>query len=380
LDDSDATRRLLQQFEEVVLVLGNSPYHEHAYALATEMSATVILHDVVLAHLVAHVEGREGMEAALRRFYPGQASDAIASLHGGTPYYRTPAVAEIPMVEPALQHATSVIVHSEYARWCVEPRTLAPVMALPLPGFAEPVVRPRWPEIISTLDAALVIATVGHVNSNKLHERVIEAMASLEVPGRPIHYVIAGPVEDARRHHLTTLAAQLGLSGAVHMLGAVSDPEVAGLLQRADLMVTLRHPTLEGASASAIEQMGAGRAVVVSDHGSYAELPDDCVIKVDPQVEPAALAEVLRRWLVDSEARAELSDRARAYVQAHHSTARYADRLIEVLTEAHDARPMLDVARRAAAITRTWGQRPGSPLAGRLAGELTALVGGGGSV
>jgi glycosyltransferase involved in cell wall biosynthesis len=375
LDDAARTEQRLWGFDDVVLVLGNSPYHQRAYDLAKRVNAITILHDVVLTHLVVHVEGHAGLEQQLRRFYPGTCEGAIASLYEATPFYRTSAVADFPLVEPALQHANGVVVHSEFARRQIESRTIAPVAALPLPGFSVPAARSSWSPPRPIGDG-YVMATIGHANVNKLHERVIEAVRELPHLDRTVHYVIAGPIEDVRRARLLGLAGLLGVEDRVHIIGAAPDETIASIVERADVLVTLRDPSLEGASASALEQMAAGRPVIVTDQGSYAELPDDCVVKVDRQIDPKTLASVLSSLLSNEEQRRQIGERARHHVRTVHTDGAYVDGLIALIEQAQAAGPMLDVARRVSTISRRWGQRPGSPLASRLSNTVADLVAG----
>ena len=60
----------------------------------------------------------------------------------------------------------------------------------------------------------------------------------------------------------------------------LNEPILQDYLRDADVIASLRWPALEGASASAIEGMLAGKPVIVTDVGFYQTLADSCVLKV----------------------------------------------------------------------------------------------------
>lgn len=90
---------------------------------------------------------------------------------------------------------------------------------------------------------------------------------------------------------------------------------------------------LEGASASAIEGMLSGRPTVVADAGFYAELPDALVVKVDPAIDPAALAAALEPLVLDEPARRRMGAAASAWATETFTQDRYIA-VLEPLIEA----------------------------------------------
>ena len=126
--------------------------------------------------------------------------------------------------------------------------------------------------------------------------------------------VVGHPVQ---RDAFQGLAAQLGVAGRVHFLGALAD--MAPAFAAADV---LAHPTQEDTFAMVvIEAMSHGVAVVVSSArhcGISALLGDgvDALILDDPQ-DAAALAALLNRILGDRAVRQGLSEAGRAFAARH---------------------------------------------------------------
>lgn len=100
--------------------------------------------------------------------------------------------------------------------------------------------------------------SVGELNANKNHAVVIRSIAKLQ--DQSLHYAIAGVGE--LHDDLLYLAAELGISGQVHLLGYRND--VDDLYQAADICV---FPSIrEGLGLAAIEGMASGLPLVCADN------------------------------------------------------------------------------------------------------------------
>ena len=109
---------------------------------------------------------------------------------------------------------------------------------------------------IGVPEGAKMLLSVGELNKNKNHEKVLRAIAELKTEN--VHYAIAG--KGALADELKRLAAELGIAERVHILGYRED--VAELYGAADLFV---HPSYrEGLPVAVIEAMAAGVPVVAS--------------------------------------------------------------------------------------------------------------------
>ena len=64
------------------------------------------------------------------------------------------------------------------------------------------------------------------------------------------------------------------------MLGFTPIEHFAGYIAACDIVLNLRYPTVGETSGSLLRSLGLGRAVLVSEVGAFAELPDDICLKV----------------------------------------------------------------------------------------------------
>jgi glycosyltransferase involved in cell wall biosynthesis len=136
-------------------------------------------------------------------------------------------------------------------------------------------------------------------------------------------YAVLGPIEPWYAEQVRTEAAASGLSGRIRLEGYVDDSRLRCFLHHADVCINMRYPNFEGASASVIEQLLTANAVVVSNTGSFAELPNDVVYRTSEHNLPAAL----ERLLSDAAYRSALGTRAREYAVRTFRGDAYADAL-----------------------------------------------------
>jgi len=142
--------------------------------------------------------------------------------------------------------------------------------------------------------------------SNKPHKNLAGLLAAFARLADPaVGLVISGHVDPRLPH-----PARWGPSGpGVRWLGPVSDPDLVGLLNAAEVFV---YPTLaEGFGLPVLEAMACGRPVVTSAGTAAAEVAGDAAVLVNPR-DPAEVARAVARVLADRDLKAELGRRALA--------------------------------------------------------------------
>ena len=76
------------------------------------------------------------------------------------------------------------------------------------------------------------------------------------------------------------LIRTLGLREHVRVLGFAPIEKFVEYIGACDIVLNLRYPTVGETSGSLQRALGLGKAVIVSDVGAFAELPDDVCLKV----------------------------------------------------------------------------------------------------
>lgn len=184
--------------------------------------------------------------------------------------------------------ADLAIVHSEFARNELQSSTGYP--AEQILQFGYPVERIPEPSDVSQVDLraqlgvagnSTLLLFVGRLAPNKCVPTLIESLAHLPAT---VHAVIVGECGHAyemERQRCRELAARLRVGQRVHMLGAVSDADLASAYRNADLLVI---PSVhEGFCLPVIEAMSAGLPVIAARAAALPETLGDAGITFEPR-------------------------------------------------------------------------------------------------
>jgi glycosyltransferase involved in cell wall biosynthesis len=110
--------------------------------------------------------------------------------------------------------------------------------------------------------------------------------------------------------------------------GEVSQQELQHAILDSDVISCLRWPTLEAASASAIEAMLYGKALIVTNTGFYAEMPDSCALKINQDNEVPEIQSALLTLLADRTRVANLGSAAQEWASKTFTPRNYADQMV----------------------------------------------------
>jgi glycosyltransferase involved in cell wall biosynthesis len=169
----------------------------------------------------------------------------------------------------------------------------------------------------------ILISSIGFVNRNRRYELVISALGEIAVPR--LSYYIAG--ED-RGRLLRDLIA--GSNVPVSVQSFLPLEKLESLIVASDICINLRYPTMGESSGALLRQMGYARPALITNCGSYAEIPDWAAIKIEPDIDESALLKAYLAALIeDPDLRLSLGREAGAYVQSEcdleKCVRRYAD-------------------------------------------------------
>jgi glycosyltransferase involved in cell wall biosynthesis len=167
-----------------------------------------------------------------------------------------------------------------------------------------------------------VLASFGFVTPQKHLEPALAAFARLRRELPTARYLVVGEVSPYYDLEAALARAAGGTgSGAsgVTVTGRVSLETLHDAMAACDLAVNLRHPTGGESSATLVRLLALGKAVVVTDAGSFAELPAGCVapVAVDA-LEEDHLLELFRRLLGEPALRSALGGNAARFAARHH--------------------------------------------------------------
>lgn len=270
--------------------IGNSwVFHSAILQLVQNMPAVIVLHDLALQemYLDSIEAGRldpETYRKGMREAYGDEGWAASARALSGD-IDRAKLSQTMPLYSLCLSRAQAVVTHTRAASRVVRESCKVPVYDLELP-FPSP--SQVSPERAGTGSTRLV--QFGHTGPNRRLEQVLEALAEVQET-LDFTFDIIGNLWDFDL--IRQKRDALGLTDRVFLHGHMPEPVLDFALSRAHLVFNLRYPTMGEASGSQLRIWHAAAGSVVTDHGWYADLPEDTVFKIPHESEKAALIGLL---------------------------------------------------------------------------------------
>ncbi len=309
------------------------------------------------------------------------ANSIVSSLYGekvahqfwdriGHPDFQEWSASHAPMTGWIARKALAAVAHAPFYEESLSKWSASPVRVIPMADTVS-VCAPHLEA--EQANGRVRIMTVGRVNPNKRVAEVIHSVASSPFLRARCEYHIVGDINATEKVRLQSLIDQLDLQEVVQLHGAVSDFELRWRYAEADIICCLRWPALEGASASCVEAMFHGKAVIVTETGFYSSIPSDRVLKVRPNHEIQDLTEHLEMLVVNSGARDSLGQRAREWAEVEYAPNTYVSRIEPLLELAVRERPVTDALRQIALTFRGMGVQPGEPIIERIGSEFRSL-------
>ena len=208
-------------------------------------------------------------------------------------------------------------------------------------GVTSPIaVIPNGVEIPEDIDSELFLSTfpllrgkrivlfLGRIHFKKGLDVLIEAWAILARKWPESHLVLAGPDFEGTRARIEALVAERGLDESVLFTGMLRDEIKWSALAAAQCFVLPSYS--EGLSVSALEAMGAGLPVVVTEQ---CNLPDVAKFETGWTIKPVAdqIAASLREFLQNSQnVNRQIGNRGRLLVSKRYNWSLVAKEMSEV--------------------------------------------------
>lgn len=282
--DSEAAARKFEpaRFDAALYHIGNNPYHDFVYETALRHPGFVVMHEANLHHLVAHLtitrDDWEGYVAECE-FNGGatalEFAERVRRLEVGPDYEG------LPMTKRLLAASKAVIVHSHFVERMVREQGFeGPVAVIPhgvwLPATNRNAVR----QSLGLDETTPLIGAFGFI---KPYKRIAESLRALRrlvrVEPRARMILVGEPHPE---FPVDQLIRSLELREHVRLIGHADIDRFVQLMGACDIVLNLRYPTVGETSGSLQRALGLGKAVIVSDVGSFSELPDDICLKVAP--------------------------------------------------------------------------------------------------
>ena len=183
------------------------------------------------------------------------------------------------MTRRLLESAKALIVHSEFMRREMRTAGFAgPIAHIPHGAWIPQVDRFVYRERLGVDESSPLIGIFGHLKPYKRIAESLRAFRRLVRVEPRAKMILVG--EKHPDFPVDSLIRTLDLAPHVRVLGFTPIDDFAGYIAASDIVLNLRYPTVGETSGSLLRALGLGRAVLVSEIGAFAELPDDICMKV----------------------------------------------------------------------------------------------------
>lgn len=325
-------------FDAVLYQMGNSgPHHAGIYRALLESPGHVLLHEFMLHHLVRELTLARGDGAAYveeMRYCAGEIGRRAAQRLLDT--HRPVDPWSFPLFERVVDRSLGILVHSDFARRRIlASRPQAAVEVVPFPADLA-----GLPEVDSARRAVarqelglpvegFVLASFGFVTPHKRLDAALAAFARFRRTRPEARFLVCGEV--APQYDLRAVLDAVGEAG-VTVTGRVPLVQFHRTMEACDVAVNLRYPTGGETSASLLRLLASGIPTLVTDVGSFSELPDGVVAKVAMDEHEIDHLEALYGALAADEGlRRAMSSAARRHVETRHAVGDAARSLLAAL-------------------------------------------------
>jgi glycosyltransferase involved in cell wall biosynthesis/SAM-dependent methyltransferase len=319
-----------------VYQLGNNPHHDFVYEMAMKHPGVVVMHEANLHHLIAHmtiergdwdgyvreVEASGGVEAG------EYARHRVQTLERAPDY-------ELPLLRSILGRSRAAIVHSAVVESELRASGFTgPVARIPHGAWIVDADRMQYRERLGMDETTPLIGMFGFL---KPYKRIAESLRAFRrlirvQPGARM--ILVGEAHPEVK--LESMIASLGLSACVRHIGFAPIEDFNGYMSACDIVLNLRFPTVGETSGTMQRALGMGKAVIVSDIGSFGEYPDTICMKAPVDLaEEDYVFEYLNLLVSRPDVARAMGARAREWVEREcnweSAAQRYADFLEAVI-------------------------------------------------
>lgn len=303
-------------FDVALYQIGNNGYHTFVWEQAVQYPGVVVMHESNLHHLMAEMTiKRNDWDSYLRESEFEGGPQALAHARRVRALEVGPDYEGIPMLRRILTASRGIISHSHYVQRDLAAAGYAgPSAVIPHGAWLPDADRMGYRHKLGVDASTPLIGIFGFLKPYKrIAEslRVFRRIVQLEPRAK---LILAGePHPDFPLH---SIIARLGIAKNVRILGFMPIQDFTGYIAACDIVLNLRWPTVGESSGTLLRAFGLGRAVIVSNVGSFAEYPDEICMKVPVgKAEEDTLFEYLNLLVTRPGAGEAMGARARRWVE-----------------------------------------------------------------
>jgi glycosyltransferase involved in cell wall biosynthesis/SAM-dependent methyltransferase len=340
------------RYDIALYQVGNNGHHDLVYEAALRHPGVVVMHESNLHHLITDMTIKRGdwdAYVAECAYNGGEVARDFACrvrrLEIG------PAYEELPMTRRILEQSRGLVVHSRFLEQEMRAAGFTgPIGVIPHGSWIPEGDRNGYRDKLGLDTRAPLVGIFGFLKPYKRIAESLRAFRRLVRLFPEARMILVG--EPHPELPIESMIRSMELWTQVRVLGFTPIEEFVGYLSACDVILNLRYPTVGESSGTLLRSLGLGKAVLVSEVGSFLEFPDDVCLKVPVgRGEEDLIFEYLNLLLSRPEAARELGERARQYVarecnwdEVARRYVRFLEAVAEGRPEEQESRPVQDAA------------------------------------
>jgi glycosyltransferase involved in cell wall biosynthesis len=296
--------------------------HEYIYETLLKYPGITVLHDYVLHPFIQNITfgcgNQEDYASELIGAYGNDGRRIAESYRNGV--YCPIDYMKYPLNERVVEASTKIVVHSKYVRsllknndkvWQILPgRYLVELAETEIAqnkrdlGFEG-----HWP----------VIGCFGFISYNRRIDVLTEAFSRVAQDYPEAILLLVGDIDGQLKKQISSMINELGIKSKVVFTGYKDNDEYYKYVSCMDIVVNLRYPTMGENSGTLLDALALGKPVIVSNIGSYREIPANCCWKVDvDSTEHELLLAYLKEIISNEPLRKVMCINAKSYISINH--------------------------------------------------------------
>lgn len=330
------------EYFETIYQIGNSEFHIYMFPYVKAYGGLVVLHDYNLHGVIHFMTGGKndykGYQEYLALDYPNEVKQYMESLLNGKTGLK---IYEMPSNGIVSNYADRIIVHSDYAKRGLLKRDISRnVKKINLYAKIEDktdklALRNKY----NIKQDDIIVASFGFIASTKRIDKALEAFALAYEKNESIKYFLVGEPNTEMKEYINKFCEDSGLGENIVVTGFTDLSAFKDYINMADICINLRYPYNGETSASLMQILAAGKAVIVSDIGSFSEVPDNCCIKVPVSLndtddsEVKAIYNALEKLITDKCYLDTISSNAREFAKENLDIEKIAKQYADFMNE-----------------------------------------------
>jgi glycosyltransferase involved in cell wall biosynthesis len=325
-------------YDYIIYNIGNNlEFHSYIYEAAIKHPGMIILHDLMIYYLFVglYTQKKEiyskvysslGMEDYLK------IKHAVKS-NGRSLREQKQLSSEISFNKELLSSGNKIMVHSEYSKnKILETGLIAEnkVRKIEMVNFANNenyslIDKDSLFEKFNIPKDAIVVASLGFIVWTKMNKEVCRAVKEIaSYSDKKICYVMVGDGNYADDELKPDVVIKTGYTNI---------DEFNSFINYSDIIVSLRGTTMGETSGAIVRILQSGKCCITNNIGWFAELPDDCVVKIDLSDVEGNLKSAISDLIENPEKKKTFEKNAKEYIERDYAPDLVAEKIKDFLIE-----------------------------------------------